>query len=58
MSNMSRRDYYRMRYGQAGIDPTEMEPQSVFDARSMDYGIPPTGKIIPESKKARTISIK
>jgi len=52
MSNMSRRDYYRMRYGQAGIDPTEfMEPQSVFDARSMDYGIPPTGKIIPESKE-------
>jgi uncharacterized protein (DUF2147 family) len=38
MSNS--RDYYRMRYGHAGFDPTDIEPQSIFDARAMDFGVP------------------
>ena len=36
MSNS--KDYYKMRYGQAGFDPTEIEPQSIFDGRAMDFG--------------------
>jgi len=35
------KDYYRMRHGQAGMDPTDNgEPQSIFDAGAMDYGAP------------------
>jgi hypothetical protein len=39
MSNS--KDYYRMRSGQAGFDPTDNgEPQSIFDAMAMDFGAP------------------
>jgi len=36
------KDYYRMRYGEAGFDPTEIEPLDIFNARAMDYGAEPT----------------
>lgn len=38
MSNS--KDYYKARFGQTGFDPTEIEEQSIFDARAMDFGAP------------------
>ena len=36
------KDYYKMRSGEAGFDPTEIEPLDIFNARAMDYGAEPT----------------
>ncbi len=55
MSNS--KDYYKMRYAQAGYtDPTDVEPQSIFDARAMEYGASKDSKIttIKEDKKGTT----
>jgi len=55
MSNS--KDYYKMRYGQAGFDPTEIEPQSIFDSKAMDFGSPFAStavsrkKVIEENEK-------
>jgi len=51
------KDYYRMRYGQAGMDPTDNgEPQSVFDARATDFGADDDTKVttVKEDKKGTT----
>jgi len=51
MALSNNKDYYRMRYGQAGFDPTEMEPQSIFDALAMDFGTESRTTTVKEDKK-------
>ena len=55
MALSKNKDYYRMRRGQAGYDPTDNgEPQSIFDARAMDFGTESRVTTKKEDKKGVT----
>jgi hypothetical protein len=36
------KDYYKMRHGEAGFDPTEIEPFDIYQGRAMEYGAEPS----------------